>query len=308
MPAGVELPPEGVDSFDDNARGKAEALAAARSSEPRRARCRTRPAPRRAPAGRAARGHRRRLGPRGRGAGRGAGRDLSARYAGREARPGADVANYAAPAARAGRRAGPARAAGARFVCSIAFVAPGVARSQTVRGEWPGAIAAAPRGDGGFGYDPLFVPAGLAAHRGRDGRGRQEPPRATARGRRGRCSRALRGGSAAVSNGRRPQRRPQPRAQGARRLGLDRARTPTLIAFKLVVGIISGSIAIISEALHSGSDLVASIIALVVGAGGGQAGRPVAPLRPREGREHLRRHRGRCSSSPPPSSSSSRPS
>jgi cation diffusion facilitator family transporter len=36
-----------------------------------------------------------------------------------------------------------------------------------------------------------------------------------------------------------------------------------LIAFKLVVGVISGSIGIISEALHSGSDLVASIIALV---------------------------------------------
>jgi len=34
-----------------------------------------------------------------------------------------------------------------------------------------------------------------------------------------------------------------------------------LIAFKLVVGIMSGSIAIISEALHSGSDLVAAIIA-----------------------------------------------
>jgi len=34
-----------------------------------------------------------------------------------------------------------------------------------------------------------------------------------------------------------------------------------LIVFKLVVGIMSGSIAIISEALHSGSDLVAAIIA-----------------------------------------------
>ena len=34
-----------------------------------------------------------------------------------------------------------------------------------------------------------------------------------------------------------------------------------LIAFKLVVGIMSGSIAIISEALHSGSDLAAAIIA-----------------------------------------------
>jgi XTP/dITP diphosphohydrolase len=29
-----------------------------------------------------------------------------------------------------------------------------------VRGEWPGAIAREPRGDGGFGYDPVFVPYG----------------------------------------------------------------------------------------------------------------------------------------------------
>ncbi|WP_182346738.1 RdgB/HAM1 family non-canonical purine NTP pyrophosphatase [Tomitella gaofuii] len=29
-----------------------------------------------------------------------------------------------------------------------------------VHGEWHGAIARAPRGDNGFGYDPVFVPAG----------------------------------------------------------------------------------------------------------------------------------------------------
>ena len=39
------------------------------------------------------------------------------------------------------------------------------------------------------------------------------------------------------------------------------ASNATLIAFKLAVGILSGSIAIMSEALHSGSDLVAAIIA-----------------------------------------------
>lgn len=39
------------------------------------------------------------------------------------------------------------------------------------------------------------------------------------------------------------------------------ASNALLIAFKLVVGILSGSIAIISEALHSGSDLVAALIA-----------------------------------------------
>ena len=31
-----------------------------------------------------------------------------------------------------------------------------------MRGEWPGAIVTAPRGVGGFGYDPLFVPSGSA--------------------------------------------------------------------------------------------------------------------------------------------------
>jgi XTP/dITP diphosphohydrolase len=31
---------------------------------------------------------------------------------------------------------------------------------MVVRGEWPGAIARQPRGDGGFGYDPVFVPNG----------------------------------------------------------------------------------------------------------------------------------------------------
>jgi XTP/dITP diphosphohydrolase len=29
-----------------------------------------------------------------------------------------------------------------------------------VRGEWPGAIAREPRGDAGFGYDPVFIPNG----------------------------------------------------------------------------------------------------------------------------------------------------
>lgn len=47
----------------------------------------------------------------------------------------------------------------------------------------------------------------------------------------------------------------------ARAAAVSIASNSVLIAFKLVVGIMSGSIAIISEALHSGSDLVAAIIA-----------------------------------------------
>ncbi len=42
----------------------------------------------------------------------------------------------------------------------IAFVTAGAGAAQAVRGEWPGVIAATPRGAGGFGYDPLFVPTG----------------------------------------------------------------------------------------------------------------------------------------------------
>ncbi len=47
-----------------------------------------------------------------------------------------------------------------------------------------------------------------------------------------------------------------------RAAALSIASNAVLIVFKLVVGVLSGSIAIISEALHSGSDLVAAIIAL----------------------------------------------
>jgi XTP/dITP diphosphohydrolase len=43
----------------------------------------------------------------------------------------------------------------ARFVAVIALVAPG-GREAIVRGECRGAIADAPRGGGGFGYDPVF--------------------------------------------------------------------------------------------------------------------------------------------------------
>jgi len=46
----------------------------------------------------------------------------------------------------------------ARFVCVIALVGPNFAAK--VRGECYGTIACQPRGDGGFGYDPIFVPDG----------------------------------------------------------------------------------------------------------------------------------------------------
>ena len=45
----------------------------------------------------------------------------------------------------------------AKFVCCIACVLPD-GESFTVRGECPGTLAEEYRGEGGFGYDPIFVP------------------------------------------------------------------------------------------------------------------------------------------------------
>ena len=49
----------------------------------------------------------------------------------------------------------------AHYVSVIALVLPD-GREWTVRGEWPGRLAQAAVGDGGFGYDPVFLPEGQA--------------------------------------------------------------------------------------------------------------------------------------------------
>lgn len=58
----------------------------------------------------------------------------------------------------------PDAARGAKFVCAAALVVPAAdgrdAVELTVRGEWPGSILRATRGEGGFGYDPIFLPEG----------------------------------------------------------------------------------------------------------------------------------------------------
>ncbi|WP_337004007.1 MULTISPECIES: RdgB/HAM1 family non-canonical purine NTP pyrophosphatase [unclassified Microbacterium] len=47
----------------------------------------------------------------------------------------------------------------AHFTSTIALVFPD-GREQVVEGCWPGRLAHAPSGAGGFGYDPIFLPDG----------------------------------------------------------------------------------------------------------------------------------------------------
>jgi XTP/dITP diphosphohydrolase len=77
---------------------------------------------------------------------------FSARYAG----PGAtDAANNAK--LLAALRGVPAQRRGARYRCVAAFVDPARGWEVTRAGACEGLLLEAPRGDGGFGYDPLFL-------------------------------------------------------------------------------------------------------------------------------------------------------
>ena len=51
----------------------------------------------------------------------------------------------------------------ASFVSTIALVVPDAGSEHVVEGRWPGRLAAASSGAGGFGYDPIFVPDGQPA-------------------------------------------------------------------------------------------------------------------------------------------------
>jgi XTP/dITP diphosphohydrolase len=80
---------------------------------------------------------------------------LSARWAGQH---GDDKANLDLVLAQVADV--PDTRLGARFVCAAALVAPagGTAREWVVTGEVAGRLIRAPRGSGGFGYDPIFQP------------------------------------------------------------------------------------------------------------------------------------------------------
>ena len=53
-----------------------------------------------------------------------------------------------------------------------------------------------------------------------------------------------------------------------------------LVAVKLVTGLVTGSLAFLAEAVHSGTDLVAALLTLVVGANRQRAIAPAVPPSP----------------------------
>ena len=105
---------------------------------------------------------------------------LSARWSGRH---GDDLANLELVLAQLadippGRR-------GAAFVCAAALVLPG-GTERVLEAEMRGVLAAEPRGEGGFGYDPIFVPHGLSQTTAE-----MSPPAKDAISHRGKAFRAL---------------------------------------------------------------------------------------------------------------------
>jgi XTP/dITP diphosphohydrolase len=127
LPDGVELPPETGTTFADNALGKARAAAAATG----------RPAVADDSGIEAA-------------ALRGAPGVWSARFAAEDASDEENLGKLLDDVPEDGDR----RVA---YVCALVYVEPG-GREEVVHGRCEGTLALEPRGDGGFGYDPAFVP------------------------------------------------------------------------------------------------------------------------------------------------------
>jgi XTP/dITP diphosphohydrolase len=129
LPEGVELPPETGTTFAENALGKARAAAAA--------------------TGRPAIADDSGIESRALGGAPGV---WSARYAGERA---SDEENLAKLLREVGRQ-DDLRVA---YVCALAYAEPG-GREELVHGRCDGTLTHEPRGEGGFGYDPVFVGEG----------------------------------------------------------------------------------------------------------------------------------------------------
>jgi XTP/dITP diphosphohydrolase len=157
LPDGVSLPPETGQTFAANALTKARAAAAA--------------------TGEVAFGDDSGIESAALGGGPGV---RSARFAGEDATDADNLARLMAEAPPGSALA---------YVCVIALVDPRTGEERLFEGRCTGTMAPAPRGSGGFGYDPVFVPDDRD-----DGRTMAEltPAEKDAISHRGRAARALR--------------------------------------------------------------------------------------------------------------------
>ena len=144
-----------------------------------------------------------------------------------------------APSGGDGRRGGP-RAA---FVCVLAAGAGD--RSWWAWASCDGTIAPALRGSGGFGYDPLFLPEG-------ETRSMAEMTAAekAAISHRGRAAAVLRARSSPVNDD----------APPACRRARDGPRARVLIAAKVALALITGSVSALAEATHAAAELLRTIV------------------------------------------------
>ncbi len=142
LPASVVMPPEDGDTFAENALGKARAAAAA--------------------TGRVAIADDSGIAAAALGGAPGV---RSARYAGEHATDAQNLEKLL--------REAPAGSA-LEYVCAIAYVDPASGVERVFEGRCSGRLAAEPRGEGGFGYDPAFLPddgpSGGESPSGDDGR------------------------------------------------------------------------------------------------------------------------------------------
>ena len=249
LPDEVELPPEEGETFADNALAKARAAHAA-----------TGMAAIADDSGIEARALGGRPGVR------------SARYAGPEASDEENLGLLLRELADAADRS-------VAYVCALAYVGEDGAE-RLFEGRCEGRLAGEPRGSGGFGYDPAFVPddTGPGDRRTMAELSAAEKHAISHRGRAARSSRAgWRRGRDPHQVGRRDPLdrlqlaadRAQDRRRGDHRLDRDHHRGGALVDRPGRLGGRAG-----------------------LGAKGGRAARPRAPLRSREGREPRRRDRG----------------
>jgi XTP/dITP diphosphohydrolase len=126
LPESVTLPPEDGETFAENALGKARAAAAG--------------------SGRVSIADDSGIAAAALGGAPGV---RSARYAGEHASDGENLAKLLREVPPGGEL---------EYVCVIAYVDPVEGIEQTFEGRCAGRLAAQPRGEGGFGYDPAFLP------------------------------------------------------------------------------------------------------------------------------------------------------